>query len=160
MRLLLAIVLIALSGLASAASTRVALTLDHPSVVAVFTPNADVSAADRNSEGFGDFISDFNFYSSSLSSELQGRKDVSFIISSATTFIFKGAEHRPVTRKALSGFGFIIYVPGKPPIIFEGVATDSDVLCALKHLVPKIRVPAQCGPNASSKRTREKPRAA
>jgi hypothetical protein len=160
MRSLLAIVLIALSGLVSAASTRVSLILDHPSVVVVFTPDADVSVADRNSEGFDDFISDFNDYRSSLASELRGSKDVSFISSSATTFIFKGAEHHPVTRKALSGFGFIIYVPGKPPNIFEGVATDSDVLCALKHLAPKIRVSAQCGPNPSSKRTYEKPRAA
>ena len=159
MRLLIATFLIALSGFVSAASTQSALTLDHPSVVVVFTPNAGVSAADRNSEGFGDFISDFNLYSSSLASELRGRKDVAFISSSAKTFIFKGAEHAPITRKALSGYGFIVYVPGKSPIIFEGVATDSDILCALKHLAPKTRVPAQCEPNPSSKRTRV-PRAA
>ena len=154
MRLLFASVLIALSGLVSAGSTQSSLTLDRPSVVAVFTPDADVSAADRNSEDFGEFMSDFNFYGSSLASELRGRKDVAFIISSATTFIFKGAEHQPITRKSLSGYGFIIYVPGKPPTIFEGVATDSDVLCALKQLAPQIRVPARCAPNPSSKRTR------
>lgn len=154
MRLLVATFLIALPGLVSAASTQSTLTLDHPSVVVVFTPDADVSAADRNSEGFDDFISDFNLYSSSLASELRGHKDVAFISSSATTFIFKRAEHGPITRKALSGYGFIIYVPGKPPTIFEGVATDSDVLCALKHLAPKIRVPTQCEPNPSSERTR------
>jgi hypothetical protein len=161
MRHLIASVLIALSGLANAASTSSVLTLDHPSVIAVFTPDADVSATDRNSEGFADFISDFNFYRSSLASELRGRKNVVFISSSATMFIFKGGERQPVTRKALSGYGFIIYVPGKRPIIFEGVATDSDVLCALKQLAPQIRLPAQCEPNQSSKRTRGKsPRAA
>ena len=159
MRLLVASVLIALSGFVCAASTQSTLTLDRPSVVAVFTPDADVSAADRNSDDFGEFISDFSLYSSSLASELRGRKDVVFISSSATTFIFKGAEHVPITRKALSGYGFIIYVPGKSPTIFEGVETDSDVLCALKDLAPKIRVPAQCEPNPSSKRTRV-PRAA
>ena len=152
MRLLVASVLIALSGFVYAASTQSSLTLDHPSVVAVFTPDADVSAAHRNSDDFIEFMSDFNFYGSSLASELRGRKDVAFITSSATTFIFKGAEHRPITHKALSGYGFIIYVPGKPPTICEGVATDSDVLCALKQLAPKIRVPAQCEPNPSSKR--------
>jgi hypothetical protein len=159
MRILITSVLIALSGFVCVASAQSSLTLDHPSVVAVFTPDADVSAAARNSDDFSEFMSDFNFYGSSRASELRGRKDVAFITSSATTFIFKGAEHRPITRKALSGYGFIIYVPGKPPTIFEGVATDLDVLCALKHLAPKIRVPAQCEPNPSSKRTRV-PRAA
>jgi hypothetical protein len=159
MRLLVASVLIALSGFAYAGGAQSTLTLDRPSVVAVFTPDADVSAADRNSDDFGEFISDFSFYSSSLASKLRGNKDVAFINSSATTFIFKGAEHAPITRKALSGYGFIIYVPGKSPTIFEGVETDSDVLCALKDLAPKLRVPAQCEPNPSSKRMRV-PRAA
>lgn len=154
MRLLLASVLIALSGFACAASTQSTLTLDRPSVVAVFTPDAEVSDADRNSDEFNEFISDFSLYSSSLASVLGRRKDVAFISSSATTFIFKGAEHVPITRKALSGYGFIIYVPGKSPIIFKGVETDSDVLCALKNLAPKIWVPTQCEPNPLSKRTR------
>lgn len=154
MRHLIASTLIALSGIASAASPQSTLTLDRPSVVVVYTPDADVSAAERTSDGFDDFISDFNLYSSSLASRLRGRQDVAFISSSASKFIFKGAERRPVTRKALSGYGFIIYVPGQSPILFEGVATDADVLCALKRLAPKIQVSAQCGPNPSSKRTR------
>jgi hypothetical protein len=159
MRPLIASVLITLSGIAIAASPRSALTLDRPSVVVVFTADADVSLAERSSEGFDDFISDFNLYSSSLASRLHGRQDVAFISSSAGKFIFKGRERQPVTREALSGYGFIIYVPGQAPTIFEGVATDSDVLCALQHLAPKSRVPAQCGPYPSSKRTRV-PRAA
>ena len=159
MRLLIASTLISLLGSASAAGPLPALTLDRPSVVVVFTPDTDVPAMERTSEGFDDFISDFDLYSSSLATRLRGRQDVAFISSSAMTFIFKGAEHRPVTRKALSGYGFIIYVPGQSPTIFEGAATDSDVLCALKRLAPKIQVPTQCGPNPSSKQTRV-PRAA
>lgn len=159
MKPLIAGVLIALSGIASAAGPRSTLTLDRPSVVVVFTPDADIPATERTSEGFDDFISDFGLYSSSLASRLSGRQDVAFISSSATKFIFKGAEHQVVTRKALSGYGFIVYVPGQSPVIFEGVATDSDVLCALEHLAPKIRVPVQCRPDPSSKRT-HMPRAA
>lgn len=147
MKPLIASVLIALLGVASAASPQSALILDRPSVVIVFTPDADVPVAERNSEGFDDFVSDFNLYSSSVASQLRGRQDVAFISSSATKFVFIGAEHHPVTRKALSGYGFIVYVPGKSPIIFEGVATDLDVLYALEHLAPKIRVPVKCGPN-------------
>ena len=144
MKLLLATALIALAGFAAAAGAQSALTLDRPSVVVVFTPDAEVSTSDRNSEGFDDFIDDFNFYRTKLASELRGNKDVAFINSSAETVTFKGAEHAPITRKSLSGYGFIIYVPGKPPTVFRGVETDSDLLCALQHLAPNINVAQRC----------------
>lgn len=143
MKLLFTAVLTLLAGIPGMARAQ-PLVLDRPSIVVVFRPDAEISAADRNSDGFGEFISDFDFYAASLASELRGRKDVAFIDSDATILEFNGKEHAPITRKDLSGFGFIVYVPGKPPTVFKGVATDTDVLCALHQLAPEIHLPVQC----------------
>jgi hypothetical protein len=133
------------AGLALATGLPSTLTLDRPSVVAVYTPDNEVTAAEKSSDGFADFIDDFWVYRQAIESALRGNKEVAFVNSSATRILFKGNEHTPITRSSLSGYGFVIYVPGQAPVIFRGVATDDDVLCELKQIDPHVKVSAQCG---------------
>lgn len=139
------------SGTAGAANhPSNALVLNRPSVVALFAPDAELTKADREEPGFDDFIDDFQHYAQAVAAALHDNQNVSFYSSSLPTVSFTGGEHRPVARRSLSGYGFIVYVPGKTPVVFRGVATDDDVLCALKGLAPWLNVSWQCGPNESS----------
>lgn len=147
MRIVAAAVLVLLSLSAIAKGAHSDLVLDRPSVVVVFTPDADVPASDKRSGDFNEFISDFNYYSRSLASELQGKKNISFIVSSAKKVVFKGTKYSPITRSSLAGYGVIVYVPGKSPVVFDGVATDDDVLCALQKLESRIDLENGCSPN-------------
>jgi len=139
------------SSVCAAGRAASALVLDRASVVVVFTPDSEVTKSTREEPGFDDFIDDFEHYRQSVAAALHDNRDVIFYSSSATKVSFKGGEHSAVTRRSLSGYGFIVYVPGKEPVIFQGVATDDDVLCALKGLEPRVRVPRECGPNNSFK---------
>ena len=140
------------------------MVLDRIAVVAVFTPDSELSETEKAGDGFADFIDDFEHYRMSVASALNRNIDVAYLDSSATLFLFKGAEHPPVSRKSLSGYGFIIYVPGQAPIIFQGVATDPDVICALQRLAPQVRVSTnsrsrrkRCADRFSTRRARSIP---
>ena len=151
MNLLLVVLAILLPSTCLAGMPASVLTLDQPSVVALYTPTADVTEAEANSDGFADFIDDFETYRMAIASTLRGNKNVRFINSSAGTIRFSNAAHAPISRESLSGYGFIVYVPGKAPAIFGGVATDHDVLCELQRLLPQAVAPLNCGPNNSFK---------
>lgn len=153
MRTLVVILALATGGLGQSADrTPASLVLSRPSVVVVFTPGSEVTATSRQEPGFDDFIDDFEYYARSLAVALRSDGEVAFYNSSAREIQFAGREHPPVTRQSLSGFGFVVYVPGKDPVIFQGVATDDDVLCALKALDPRLKISPQCGPNKSFER--------
>src|SRR6476661_5594511 len=137
MRFFLLILVVALPGLAGAATREpTALVLNRPSVVVVYTPDAEVTEASRKEPGFADFIDDFEYYTQTVAAALHNTKGIAFYRSTSATISFKGGEHLPVTRQSLAGYGFIVYVPGKSPVIFRGVATDDDVLCAIQGLDP------------------------
>ena len=144
MKPLLALVL-SVAAFASAASGREPhLVLSKPSVVVLYTPDRELSQAELNEPGFADFIDDFQTYQMALAAALKGNRQVQFIATSALAVRLKGVQ-KPLSRKALGGFGIVVFVPGKPPAVFEGVATDTDVLCELQRRLPKAVVVHGCG---------------
>lgn len=147
MKRLLAVLMTALPALSFAEPA--ALTLDRPSVVVLSTPDAEVSSAEAGTEAFAEFLDDFETYSRAVALALRKSTRVQFIDSNASTVRFLHSAHAPVTRRALSGYGFIVFVPGKAPVVFEGVATDQEVLCELKRLLPQADVQLDCGPGES-----------
>jgi hypothetical protein len=149
MRLFLALVIAVFPTMCLAGSA--ALTLDRPSVVVLSTPSSELSLAEVNADGFADFIDDFETYGRALAQALRGNEYVQFIDSNASSVSLLHSARPPITRSSLSGFGIIIFVPGKPPVIFEGVATDHDVLCELQRLLPQAVAHLSCGSNNSFK---------
>jgi hypothetical protein len=149
MKIVAFMILVGAYGMLYAEEAPSTLQLDGVSVVALCTPDWEVTEADRTQEGFDDFLDDYQYYWGQIQRRLRGRKDVNFVASYARNVMFKEEGVAPVSRKALSGYGFIVYVPGKTPKVFSGVATDIDVLCTLKELDPKIAVGVPCGPNNS-----------
>ncbi|MFT3807853.1 hypothetical protein [Arenimonas sp.] len=135
----------ALTLLVAAAATLPpdVLVLDRVSVVAVFTPDSEIGEAERDEEGFADFVDDFEHYRRETAQALRDNPKVFYADSSAKEFRFKGSS-QPVSRQSLSGYGFIVYAPGHDPVLFRGVATDDDVLCALKRLAPSSGVTHRC----------------
>jgi hypothetical protein len=143
MRLLLALVIAVLPATCLAGSA--VLTVAGPSVIVLSPPSVEVPDAEVNADDLADFLDDFETYSRSVALALRGNKAVQFIDSHASSVRFLHSTHAPISRSSLSGYGFIVFVPGKAPVAFEGVATDTDVLCALQHLLPQAVPHQSCG---------------
>ncbi|MCL6619304.1 MAG: hypothetical protein K6T33_05890 [Thermomonas hydrothermalis] len=144
MKPLLALVLSVAISASAAQGCEADLLLSKPSVVVLYTPDRELSQAERNEPGFTDFIDDFQTYQMALAAALKGNRQVQYLVTSAPCVRLKGVQ-QPVSRKALGGFGIVVFVPGKPPAVFEGVATDADVLCELHRRLPKAVVAHGCG---------------
>jgi hypothetical protein len=120
------------------------LVLEKPSVVVLYTPDADISRVDQNEPGFPDFLDDFQTYQASVASALEGNPQIRYIATTARLVRFKGTS-RTVSRQALGGYGFVVFVPGETPVVFQGVATDHDVLCELRRQMPGAITVKGCG---------------
>lgn len=147
MKCLTCILLLVLSEMTFSHETPEELRLHGPSVVALYTPDWEVTEEDKSAEGFYDFLDDFQYYSGELQNSFSKNKNVEYFASCARKVSFTLDNFAPVTRKSISGYGFIVYVPGKAPKVIVGVATDVDVLCTLKELDVSIEVSMQCDPN-------------
>ncbi|QSX30585.1 hypothetical protein JYB88_02680 [Shewanella cyperi] len=145
MKYLTYILLLTLSSAITAQEAPANLLLHGASVVALYTPDWEITADEKNSEGFYDLLDDYRYYASELQEHLSKNIGVEFIASFAHKVSFPDTGVPSVNREALSGYGFIVYVPGKAPKIFYGVATNVDVLCALKELDSTISVGVNCG---------------
>ena len=110
------------------------LVLSRPTVLVLFTPDSEMDESERNTQDFQDFIDDFLVYQSSLADALKDNLQVQFKTSTAGRVQLEGAE--TITRAELGGFGVIVFVPGQEPVVFDGVATDADVLCGLHRQLP------------------------
>lgn len=147
MKYLAYVLLILTSGVVPAQSAPEELRITGPSIVALYTPDWEVTEQERNSEGFYDFLDDYQVYAGKVQAAFAESKNVKYIASYARKVSFKEPGVTPITSKALSGYGFIVYVPGKAPKIIRGVLTDVDILCTLKELDASIPVGVQCEPN-------------
>lgn len=129
--------------LASAAAPQ-ELLLDRLSVIAVYTPESEISEAERDEDGFADFVDDFEHYRRAIEDELRDNPKVFVASSPARRIAFKAAGIAPIPRESLSGYGFIVYAPGHAPVVFRGVATEDEVVCALKKLAPDAGITRVC----------------
>ncbi|MGY4516299.1 hypothetical protein [Lysobacter sp. HA18] len=133
-----------LAATAATGARAAELVLSEPTVVVLYPPQRELSAAEMNEPDFTSFIGDFQTYESAVALALRGNPKVRFLSTSVDRIHLKGVR-QPVVRKALGGYGFIVYVPRKPPAIFQGVATDQDVLCELHRRLPGAVVVHGCG---------------
>ncbi|MCL2919087.1 hypothetical protein [Shewanella litorisediminis] len=140
-------ILLTFSNATNAQEAPENLLLNGSSIVALYTPEWEITENEKAAEGFYDFLDDYQYYAGEIKGHLSNNVGAEFVASFAHRVSFSEIGVHSVYREELSGYGFIVYVPGKAPKIFPGVATDVDVLCVLKELDSSIKVGVSCKPN-------------
>ncbi len=137
-------VLLLMSNFPCAFGVEKLLVLDQPTVVVVYTPESELKVGRTKEPGFVDFIDDFDWYRMQLVVKLRKQHVVKVIESAALQIRFSKSKVMPIFRDSLGGFGFVVYVPGKAPVVFSGVATHQDVICTVQKLSGKHIGDIQC----------------
>lgn len=104
------------------------LALKRPSLVIVY-PVAEKATSVKDQEESSEAASDFYYYAAKIQKAMANRQSVDLVSSKASHFSFANRTQKTLSRKQLQGLGFIFYKPNSKPFVFEGVATDEDVVC-------------------------------
>lgn len=114
--------------LATAAHAQT-LPLSRPTIV-VLTAPAPPLTSEREKSEFAEFSSDFLFFARRFETTMRAHSQIQFQWSSADVVSFPGTSFAPIHRADWpSGWGYVLFQPGKPPRMRAGVAEDQQLVC-------------------------------
>lgn len=106
------------------------VVVDGRTVLAFFAVTEDEVDADAD---LGEVLSDFQHYLPGVREELKGQGIVLFESYADTIVVMRGGRtERFLPRTREVPVGYVLYAPGRPPHVLEGVMTDVDLLDAAR----------------------------